>query len=120
MRLFHGTAGSHTDLTPYNDAWGLPEGVFFTEDWATATAFASAKGDEERVFTAEVDMTDALDMTEVFEAADDDQDTAVEMVTTAWEAAGYPSVILLPDWSGTGEEEILVTDTSAMTIVSIS
>ena len=59
----------------------------------------------ERVFTVEIDLTDAEDLT--------DMDADHWDIIAA--AAGRASVIILPDMSGVSDREIPVTDHSVIT-----
>lgn len=111
ITAFHGTASDYQGTpSPRTDVNGLT-GIFFTETEADAWYFAEANTEggadgEARVFTAEVDMTDAEDLTEMDADHWDIIDAAI---------ASRAPVIILPDLSGVSDREILVTNTSVIT-----
>ena len=106
---YHGT-GTEYEGTPNlrTDINGLT-GIFFTESESDAWYFAemNTEGSDdgmERVFTAEIDLSNVEDLSEM-----DDQDEILEAA-----AASIAPVIILPDMSGVSEREILVVSTSAI------
>ena len=106
----HGTASDYTGYPArMTDVNGLI-GIFFTESVEDAEYFAAAntEGRDDgmpRVFTAEIDLTDVEDLSEM----DAEHD---EIVAAA--IASIASVVILPDMSGVSEREILVTNASAI------
>ena len=110
ITAFHGTAAEFAGTpTIQTDVYGF-RGIFLTESFEDAEYFASMNTEggndgEERVFTATVDLTDALDLTDL----DGDQDEIV----AAYLATDAP-VYILPDMSGVSEREILVADYSVI------
>ena len=110
VTAYHGTATEFVGYpTPQTDVYGFT-GVFLTECEADAAYFASmnTEGSDdgvERVFTATVDLTGAVDLTDL------DGDT--EAIVAAYLAVDAP-VYILPDMSGVSEREILVADTRAL------
>lgn len=101
---FEGTPSLRTDVN------GLT-GIFLTESEDDAWYFAEAntEGSDDgiaRVFTGEVDLSEAEDLSEM----DADHDEIIEAA-----AASTAPVIILPDLSGVSEREILVKANSCIT-----
>ena len=113
ITAYHGTAAEFAGApSPQTDVYGF-HGIFLTESYEDAEYFASMNTEggndgEERVYTANVDLTGAADLTEL----DGDQDEIV----AAYLAIDAP-VYILPDMSGVSEREILVADTRCISWV---
>ena len=111
-QVHHGTQTTYTGYpTEQTDIYGLT-GIFFTEDADDAETFAegSTQGsmDEDlRIFTAEVDLSDAYDLATESDEENLEHDEIVERAL-----GSNANVIILPDMSGVSEREILVTRTS--------
>jgi hypothetical protein len=110
ITAYHGTASEYNGYpTRRTDVNGLT-GIFFTESFEDAEYFAEAntEGSDDgmaRVFTAEIDMSEAEDLSDM----DADHD---EIVAAAY--ASDAPVVILPDMSGVSEREILVKATSVI------
>ena len=111
ITAYHGTGADYEgNPSIRTDINGLT-GIFFTESADDAWYFAEANTEgrddgEARVFTAEIDLSEAEDLSDM----DADHWDIIEAA-----AASSAPVIILPDLSGVSEREILVKATSRIT-----
>ena len=111
ITAYHGTSadyGGFPHPVPQTDVYGF-YGIFLADSLSDAFAFAELSPDDyhgdPRVYVAELDMSDALDM------SDSDGETW-DLVDVAMDSDAR--VVILPDLSGVCRRELLVKDKDAI------
>ena len=114
VTAYHGTStGFEGYPSPQSDIYGF-NGIFLTEDEGDAWDFAegNTEGRDDqltRVFSAKVDLANAVDLTELEGEGDEFIAFAIEAIDEA-----DADVAMLPDLSGMQRREILVVNPTAL------